>query len=45
MNKLELTKKLHDLREAVKGKLFSEAEELFKEIESVKVRLKALVKE
>lgn len=45
MTKLELTKQLHDLREAVKGKVFSEASELFKEIESVKVRLKALVKE
>jgi pentatricopeptide repeat protein len=45
VNKLELTKQLHDLREAVKNKKFHEAEELFKEIESVKVRIKALVKE
>lgn len=45
MNKLELTKQLHDLREAVKGKLFEEAEEMYKEIESLKVVLKAMAKE
>lgn len=45
MTKLELTKQLHDLREAVSGKKFHEAEELYKEIESIKVQIKALGKE
>lgn len=45
MTKLELTKLLHDLRKLVQGKKFEEAEESFKDIESVKIRLKALDKE
>lgn len=44
MNKLELTKQLHDLREAVKNKKFHEAEELYREIESIKVVLKGMAK-
>lgn len=39
VTKLELTKQLHDLREAVKKKKFHEAEELYKEIESLKVQI------
>lgn len=42
MTKLELVKNLNDLRESVKGKKFQEAEELFKEIEGVKVQIKHL---
>lgn len=42
MTKLKLTKELHDLRVAVNGKSFEEAKELFKDIESIKIKIKTL---
>lgn len=44
VTKEELTKQLYKLRAAVASKKFHEAEELFKEIESVKVQIAALSK-
>ena len=42
MNKLQLTKHLNDLRQKVKGKLFSEVPELYKDIESTKAIIRKM---
>lgn len=44
VTKEQLTQRLYELRTAVSSKRFHEAEELFKEIESVKVQIAALSK-
>lgn len=44
VTKEELTQRLYELRTEVSSKRFHEAEELFKEIESVKVQITALSK-
>lgn len=45
MNKLKLTKMLAELRQKVKGVLWGDDPELYKDIESVKAQIRNLHKE